>query len=60
MIKLVVEEYCQNCPAFDPCAEKLYTGCEEIITSVMCENRDRCNKMYECIKSQLVKQNECK
>lgn len=60
MIELVVEEYCQNCLDFDPCVEKMHIGYEELVTNVMCENRDRCNKMYERIKSQLVKQNECK
>lgn len=59
MIKLQVEEYCSNCPEFEPYVDRdvleyydfnlneVYT---EVNTIVSCEHKDRCNRSRKSIK----------
>lgn len=63
MIRLIVEEYCQNCPEFEPDVNKdkqemvdidlvSFMGREKrkvfCNTTVACQHRDRCAVIYEC------------
>lgn len=44
MINLCVESYCQNCPYFEPVAEKLV----DCFDSRVVETRVRCSDMNKC------------
>lgn len=46
MIKLEVEDYCQECIDFEPIVIDKREP-EEIIKAVQCTNRIKCMKMYE-------------
>ena len=52
MIKLEVEEYCDDCPEFDAHIEKavLFDGCskEYCNTNITCEHKDKCNDACIC------------
>lgn len=59
MIRLEVEEYCENCPEFTPEVEKptvLYANCEvyEVYgdTIIRCECRNRCRRIFDHIKKE--------
>lgn len=45
MIQLNVENYCQECPDFDPVTERLYAGGEVAMTSVLCKYDERCKRI---------------
>lgn len=56
MIKLNIEEYCENCPDFEPDVEKEVLTTEDYPylestfkyanTIITCKSRDRCNCFY--------------
>lgn len=56
MIRLIVEEYCQDCPDFKPVAEKTnyYAGDVRAMcnTVVHCKYKDRCAAVAEWMKAQ--------
>ena len=60
MITLEVEDYCQNCPEFEPCIieehgmEDFYFE-EKIERVVGCGHWARCYEMYKRIKEELGK-----
>lgn len=62
MIKLEVEDYCQNCDEFEPDVRKdqFFAGgdvyCTE--TTVRCEHRMRCATLVKYFKEAAKKQNE--
>lgn len=45
MIQLNVENYCQECPDFDPVTERLYAGGEVAMIIVSCEHKERCERI---------------
>ena len=57
MIKLVVEDYCQNCPYFDPVTYKLNTDYirsgRSVTTNVMCSDREKCNNIHNHLINEL-------
>jgi len=58
MIKLVVEDYCQECANFEPMAVTnvvLCDGCEDQkITQVCCRQREMCARLVRRYKGQMV------
>ena len=54
MISLQVENYCQNCPDFEPYQNVLRIG-RELHTIVQCTHKDRCNEIYKYICQQYEK-----
>ena len=58
MIKLKVEDYCQNCDMFEPESTSViyeYGVTPELTiinTSVFCKNKDICQRMYDRLKTQ--------
>ena len=58
MIGLKVEDYCQNCTAFDPEKEviaKRYMKSkdEECLTLVTCKNADKCRRLIKYLKKKI-------
>lgn len=50
MINLCVESYCQNCPYFEPVAEKLIGDIELMIhTEVHCKDMNKCDVIHNQI-----------
>lgn len=47
MIKLAIEDYCQNCEKFRPIAEVYYRSKNEVNTAVYCKFLNICNLAYE-------------
>lgn len=55
MIRLIVDEYCENCPEFYTDVKKTHVYTDELQitnTVIMCEHRDRC----KCIKDMIQKE----
>ena len=55
MISLDVENYCHDCPDFDPICDKLYAGNAPYLTLVSCENKDRCKNLKKYIEQQITR-----
>lgn len=58
MIRLEVEDYCQNCIEFDPEKEviaKQYMESkdEEYLTFVTCKNADKCRRLIKYLKKKI-------
>lgn len=50
MINLCVESYCQNCPYFEPVAEKLLGNIEpRLSTLVYCKDMNKCDSIHNQI-----------
>ena len=51
MINLFVESYCQNCPYFEPVAEKLVDHFNSMVveTRVHCADMNKCNSIHNQI-----------
>lgn len=56
MIKLVVEEYCRNCPKFEPTLEGPHIfgcGCDIVVdTFIHCEHAEMCREIMNYLKSE--------
>lgn len=57
MIKVSVEKYCENCPEFEPDVYKstiANLACRPMHTEtiIRCEHRERCHRMYQCLKEE--------
>lgn len=53
MIRLVVEDYCQNCPDFEPETRDLsFVRCceNQMLCDVVCVNREKCAMLYSHLK----------
>lgn len=53
MIRLVVEDYCQKCPDFEPetkSASFFHHGERETFCDVVCVNREKCAMLYSHLK----------
>ena len=56
MIKLEVEDYCQNCPAFEPMVEKFTNYAQSaVITTVCCESEKKCARLVQYLERRLKK-----
>lgn len=48
MIKLKIEDYCQDCPAFEPMTEKSASYAQNtVITTVCCESEKKCARLVQ-------------
>ena len=58
MIKLVVEDYCQECASFEPMAVTNVVLCDggedQKITQVCCRQREMCARLVRRYKGQMV------
>lgn len=50
MINIDLKPYCQSCPEFEPCSEKIYAG-DEKYTTVTCEHMALCDQIEQYLKS---------
>lgn len=46
MININLKPYCQSCPEFEPCSEKI-----SVDTVVSCEHMDLCDQIEQYLKS---------
>ena len=54
MIKLNVENYCQNCPYFDPISNRLETlDMNYVNTYVECSDRLKCEAIHNQLKKEI-------
>lgn len=60
MINLCVESYCQNCPYFEPVAEKLVDCFDSMAveTRVHCSDMNKCNIIHNQILEEQAKKLE--
>lgn len=62
MIKLEVEEYCDDCPEFDAHVEKvvLFAGYSKKYcnTNITCEHKDKCKRLKDMIEKETKKRND--
>lgn len=59
MIELIIEQYCKNCPDFEPDVVKEtyadgFRGEVRTQTTIKCINYDRCKAMYKRIKAEMT------
>ena len=61
MINLYIDDYCQNCPEFEPDVNKNQMYCEDICgnspivrndTSIRCEHWMRCKEIVEWLRQE--------
>lgn len=56
MIKLEIEDYCQNCPAFEPRVEKFSDFAQNmVITTVCCESQKKCARLVQYLERKVKK-----
>lgn len=54
MIKLEVEDYCQNCPAFEPMTEKFSDYAQNaVLTTVYCESEKKCARLVQYLERKM-------
>ena len=57
MITLNVEGYCQNCPRFEPTANKLTLfsseDCAFVQTEIVCQHREQCDTIAKFLRKEL-------
>lgn len=53
MININLKPYCQSCPEFEPCSEKLYADEISVETIVSCEHMELCNRIEKYLKSMM-------
>ena len=53
MIRLIVEDYCHNCPEFEPAINKakflLDTTVVTTDTNIKCQHANRCKNIKKCL-----------
>ena len=55
MIYLVVEDYCQNCPYFDPVVERICDFYDDKCrTIVKCEDHNKCEIIHNQLEKELA------
>lgn len=47
MIKLNIEDYCQDCPEFEACGDKLYADNLSTDTFIYCEHKFICRRIHD-------------
>ena len=55
MIKLVVAEYCRNCPGFNPTCETIVNEAGVYDHYISCINSTECRHIHRYVESQLIK-----
>lgn len=56
MIQLDVNDYCQDCPAFVPMAEKFSDFAQNtVITTVCCESQKKCARLVQYLERKVKK-----
>lgn len=55
MISLDIENYCHNCPKFEPECEKLYADNSVCETIIQCTNKGLCMNLKQHIQQEIVK-----
>ena len=60
MIRLIVDDYCNNCPDFDAETNILYGDEGVAAINVECSNRDKCERIYRYLKKELEKKDDTK
>ena len=58
MISLDVENYCQNCPDFEPCCAKIYSDNICIDTLVRCALKEICANLKTYIEQQMARKED--
>lgn len=62
MIKLEIEEYCDNCPEFDAHVEKdvIFAGYSKkyFKTHITCEHKDKCQCLKDMIEKEAKKRDD--
>lgn len=63
MIKLEVEEYCDNCPEFDAHVEKYalfpdFSKKKYFNTNITCEHKDKCERLKDMIEKETKKRDD--
>lgn len=62
MITLNVEAYCQNCPRFEPIANKLplFSGEDYafVQTEIVCRHREQCDTMANFLRKELERRGD--
>lgn len=61
MIKLEVEEYCNECPNFEPEVAKInIDGFFKVVcnTNIFCEHRHKCNNIAEYMKAKYERKDD--
>ena len=59
MIKLEMDDYCQECPNCEPKCVKFYYGDGNCTTSISCENRGMCTNVKLYIEQQQIRCKDC-
>lgn len=64
MITLNVEAYCQNCPRFEPTANKLplFSGedCAFVETEIVCRHREQCDTIANFLRKEIERRGGCR
>lgn len=59
MIKLFVEDYCHNCPDFDPYVSKTELECDMgrycTNTDITCKHAERCEEIKKYLEKEIKK-----
>lgn len=55
MISLDVENYCHECPKFEPECTKFYYGVDNCTTLISCESKGVCANLKQYIEQQLAR-----
>lgn len=55
MISLDVENYCQECPKFEPVCTKYYYGTGNATTYVSCKHKGVCANLKQYIEQQIAR-----
>lgn len=57
MIKLNVEEYCHNCPNFEPVTNQLFADNKYQVTVIICRDKFRCDSIKSYLKESETREN---
>lgn len=58
MIKLEIEDYCQDCHAFDPEAVAVHNMAQTGETVVICQRRNHCKRLVQYLERKIRKELE--
>lgn len=58
MISLDIQDYCHDCPKFEPECTKLYYGDGNCTTLISCENKGVCANIKLYIEQQLARKED--
>jgi hypothetical protein len=57
MIKLEIEDYCQDCPYFDEVSiNRIYADNGLLATCIRCGHRDICSRIHDYLLDKLLKE----